>query len=95
MSEKIEKFSAIKALASLDRCHVALILLDAAEGVTEQDVRVCGYAFEKGKGVVLAVNKWDLVKADPRLKAGVEGALSARAQVPLFCAADPPFGPDR
>lgn len=64
--EKIEKFSMIKAIKSLNRCHVATILLDAAQGVSEQDARICGYAFEQGKGVILVVNKWDLIKGDAR-----------------------------
>jgi len=66
VKEKIEKFSMIKALKSLNRCHVAAILLDAAAGVSEQDARICGYAFEQGRGVVLVVNKWDLIKGDAR-----------------------------
>ena len=66
VKEKIEKFSVIKALKTLERCHVAAILLDAAEGVLEQDARICGYAFEQGKGVILAVNKWDLIKGNDR-----------------------------
>jgi GTP-binding protein len=66
VKEKIEKVSVIKALKSLDRCHVAVILLDAERGVAEQDARICGYALERGRGMVLAVNKWDLVKGDPR-----------------------------
>ena len=66
VKEKIDKFSMIKALKSLDRCHIATILLDASQGVSEQDARICGYAFEQGRGVVLAVNKWDLVKGDAR-----------------------------
>ncbi|MBW1706542.1 MAG: ribosome biogenesis GTPase Der, partial [Deltaproteobacteria bacterium] len=64
VKQKIDKFSMIKAIKSLDRCHVATILLDAGTGISEQDARICGYAFEKGKGVVLAVNKWDLIKGD-------------------------------
>jgi GTP-binding protein len=68
VKEKIEKFSVIKALQSLDRCHVAVILMDTAEGVTDQDAHVCGYAFERGRGVILALNKWDLVKKDPEKK---------------------------
>ena len=65
VKEKIEKFSVIKALRSLDRCHVAVILLDAWAGIAEQDARICGYAIEKGRGIILAVNKWDLLKKDP------------------------------
>ncbi|HPJ67722.1 MAG TPA: ribosome biogenesis GTPase Der [Desulfobacteraceae bacterium] len=66
VKEKIEKFSIIKALKSIDRCHIAIILLDATKGVTEQDARICGYAFEQAKGIVLAVNKWDLIKGNMR-----------------------------
>ncbi len=66
VKEKIEKFSVIKALKSLDRCHIATILLDASEGVSEQDARICGYAFEHGRGIVLAVNKWDLIKGNAK-----------------------------
>ncbi len=68
VKEKIEKFSVIKALQSLDRCHVAVVLIDASEGVTDQDAHICGYAFERGRGVILAMNKWDLVKKDPEKK---------------------------
>jgi GTP-binding protein len=62
VSERIEKFSVIKALRSLERCDVAVVVLDAAEGVTEQDITVAGYAFERGCGCVLAVNKWDVAE---------------------------------
>jgi GTP-binding protein len=63
--EKIEKFSMIKALRNLDRCHIAVIVLDALGGLTDQDVRICGYAFERGRALILTLNKWDLVKGDP------------------------------
>jgi GTP-binding protein len=62
--EKIEKFSVIKALRSLERCHVAVVMLDASTGVADQDARICGYALERGRGIILSVNKWDLVKGD-------------------------------
>lgn len=68
VKEKIEKFSVIKALQSLDRCHVAVVLIDASEGVTDQDAHICGYAFERGRGLILAVNKWDLVKKEAEKK---------------------------
>ena len=63
---KLEKFSIIKALKSLDRCDVALIVMDAAEGVTDQDVSVAGYALERGCGCILLMNKWDLVEKDSK-----------------------------
>ncbi len=66
VSERIEKFSILKALKSLDRCHVALIVLDAEEGVTDQDIRVAGYAYERGCGCVFVLNKWDRIEKDNR-----------------------------
>ncbi len=61
VDQKIEKFSIIKSLKSLDRCDVALILIDAAEGVTDQDITIAGYAEERGCGCIFILNKWDLV----------------------------------
>ncbi|MDA8138282.1 MAG: ribosome biogenesis GTPase Der [Desulfobacteraceae bacterium] len=58
---KLEKFSIVKALQSMDECDVALIVLDAENGITEQDVKVASYAFERGCGVIFLANKWDLV----------------------------------
>ncbi len=62
VSAKIEKFSIIKTLQSINRCDIALILLDAAEGITEQDIKIAGYAFEQGCGCIFLINKWDLVQ---------------------------------
>jgi len=64
VKEKIEKFSIIKALWSLDRCDVALIVLDAAEGITDQDISIAGYAFDRGCGCIFLLNKWDLLEKD-------------------------------
>ncbi len=61
VSLKLEKFSIIKALRSLERCDVALIIIDALEGITEQDIRVAGYAHDRGCGAIFLINKWDLV----------------------------------
>jgi GTPase len=79
VKEKVDTFSMIKAVKSLDRCHIAVLLLDGAEGVSDQDARICGYAFEKGRGIVLAVNKWDLIKGNKdksvQLERGIERQL--------------------
>jgi GTP-binding protein len=64
VSQKIEKFSVIKSLRSLDRCDVALIVLDAAEGITDQDITIAGYAYERGCGCIFLLNKWDQVEKD-------------------------------
>lgn len=66
VSDKLEKYSVIKALRSMDRCDVALILMDAAEGVTDQDVSIAGYAYDRGCGCILLLNKWDLLEKDNR-----------------------------
>jgi GTP-binding protein len=58
---KLEKFSIIKALKHMERCDVALILIDADEGVTDQDIKIAGYAYERGCACLFVVNKWDLV----------------------------------
>ncbi len=58
---RVEKLSIIKSLSSMERCDVALIVLDAGQGVTEQDIKVAGYAHERHCGVVFVANKWDLV----------------------------------
>jgi GTP-binding protein len=62
VKRKLEKFSVIKALKSLDQCDVALIVIDAHEGITDQDISIAGYAFQRGCGCILALNKWDLVE---------------------------------
>lgn len=59
--DEIEKYSVIKARAAIDRADVAIIMIDAKEGVTEQDEKIAGYAHEKGKAMIIAINKWDLV----------------------------------
>jgi GTP-binding protein len=64
ISLRLEKYSIIEALRTIDRCHVALLLLDSKEGVTDQDARIGGFIHEKGKGCIIVVNKWDLVEKD-------------------------------
>ena len=64
ISLRLEKYSIVEALRTIDRSDVALLLLDSREGVTDQDARIGGFVHEKGKGCILAVNKWDLVEKD-------------------------------
>jgi GTP-binding protein len=66
VTKKIEKFSVIKALRSLERCDVALIVIDAEEGVTDQDISIAGYAYDRGCGCIMLLNKWDLVEKDSK-----------------------------
>ncbi|MEW6614269.1 MAG: ribosome biogenesis GTPase Der [Thermodesulfobacteriota bacterium] len=64
ISRQLEKYSVVEALKSIDRCDIALILIDAREGVTEQDAKIAGLAHDKGRASVLVVNKWDLIEKD-------------------------------
>jgi len=72
ISLRLEKYSIVEAFRSIDRCDVALLLLDPQEGVTDQDARIGGFIHEKGKGCILVVNKWDLVKKDSNTVAQFE-----------------------
>ena len=64
ITENIERYSIVRALDAVDRCNVCVIVIDAVDGVTEQDTKIAGYANEKGKGIIIAVNKWDLITKD-------------------------------
>ena len=64
--EAIEKFSVVKTLQAIEKAHVVLLLLDAEQGVTDQDAHIAGFILESGRSVVLAINKWDAVDAYQR-----------------------------
>jgi GTP-binding protein len=82
----IERASAVRALRALERAEIAVLVVDAAEGITEQDARIAGYAWERGRGVVLVVNKWDVVaKPDPRsTRARIAQRYPSLAVVPIL-----------
>lgn len=64
VEERIEKFSVLRAVMAIERSDVCLIMIDATEGVTDQDTKVAGIAHEAGKASIIVVNKWDLVEKD-------------------------------
>jgi GTP-binding protein len=78
VSEALEKLSVVMALRSLERCQVALLVMDASEGLTAQDAHIGGYAHDAGRAVVLVVNKWDLVPPGMVRKAEVVDQLRER-----------------
>ena len=61
VSENIEKFSVVRAVAAIERCDVCMLMIDAQDGITEQDKKIAGIAHDAGKGIVIVVNKWDLI----------------------------------
>jgi len=75
VKEKIEKFSILKALKAINRCHISVILLDSQAGVYDQDTKICGYALERGCGMIIAFNKWDLVKNKSPLIKSLENSI--------------------
>ena len=62
--QSLERFSVVRSLAAIDRCDVALLLIDATQGVSEQDSKIAGYIDEQGKAAIIVVNKWDAVEKD-------------------------------
>ena len=66
IEEAVERYSIVRSLRSVDRADIVVLVLDAQDGVTEQDKKIAGYAYEAGKGVVIVVNKWDLVEKDDK-----------------------------
>lgn len=64
IEQGIEKYSVLRSMRSIDRCDVALLLIDAVEGITAQDTHIAGYILEREKGVVVLVNKWDAIEKD-------------------------------
>lgn len=64
VSQELEKYSIIRTVAAIERADVVILMIDASEGVTEQDAKIAGIAHERGKGMIIAVNKWDLIEKD-------------------------------
>jgi GTP-binding protein len=72
VEEDIEYYSVVRAFGAIDRCDVAVVMIDALDGVTDQDKRIAGYAEENGRGIVFAVNKWDEALNKERRTLGLE-----------------------
>ena len=66
VKEELERYSVIRTVTAVERADVVLVLIDAQEGITEQDAKIAGIAHERGKGVIVAVNKWDAVEKDDK-----------------------------
>ena len=86
--ENVERYSVIRSLAAIRRCDVALIVVDAEQGLSEQDVRIAGYVHEEGKASVLIVNKWDLIEKDThtveKFKKDILTDLAFMSYVPML-----------
>lgn len=66
IKEEIERFSIIRTVTAVERADVVVVVIDACEGVTEQDAKIAGIAHERGKGIIVAVNKWDAIEKDDK-----------------------------
>lgn len=84
VKERVEKFSIIKALRAINRCHISIILFESVAGVYEQDARICGYALESGRGMVIAFNKWDLIKDNPSSIRTLEDSIDRQLEFVSF-----------
>ncbi|MBP1656782.1 MAG: putative GTPase [Bacteroidetes bacterium] len=81
VKESVELFSALRTLKSIERCDVAVILVDAVEGIEHQDLRIVETAMEKHTPALIAVNKWDLVEKDDRTAVAYERAVRDRLRI--------------
>lgn len=88
VNEDIEKFSVIRAIAAIERCDVCILMIDAEEGLTEQDKKIAGEAHEAGKGIIVAVNKWDLIYKETNtmrdFKRKIEAELLFMSYAPII-----------
>ena len=66
IKEELERYSIIRTVTAVDRADVVVVVIDATEGVTEQDAKIAGIAHERGKGVIIAVNKWDAIEKNDK-----------------------------
>lgn len=66
IKEELERYSIIRAVSAVERADVVLMVIDAVEGVTEQDAKIAGIAHERGKGIIIAVNKWDAIEKNDK-----------------------------
>ena len=66
IKEELERYMIVRTVGAVERSDVAVLVIDAQEGVTEQDAKIAGIAHERGKGVIIAVNKWDLIEKDDK-----------------------------
>ena len=64
IKEEIEKYSIIRTVSAVERADIVIVVIDATEGITEQDAKIAGIAHERGKGIIIAVNKWDAIEKD-------------------------------
>jgi GTP-binding protein len=82
----VDYYSLLRALQAINRCDVALLLIDAGEFITAQDMHIAGYIIDAGKGVMLLVNKWDLIPREQRqiFKQGMERRLRFASYIPVI-----------
>lgn len=66
VKEELERYSILRTVTAVERSHVAVLVIDAAEGITEQDAKIAGIAHERGKGMIIAVNKWDAIEKNDK-----------------------------
>lgn len=77
INDNIEKYSVVRAVAAVERCDVCVLMIDAIEGLTEQDKKIAGIAHEAGKGLMVVVNKWDLVEKETNTMRDYEREIKA------------------
>jgi GTPase len=85
---EIERYSAVRTIASIDKAEVCILILDALDGISDQDEKIIGYAHEQGKAILVIVNKWDLIEKDDKTmdiyKKNLQNSLSFMSYAPFL-----------
>ena len=84
VKEEIERYSVIRTLASIEKCDVCILMIDATEGITEQDEKIIGYAHEMRKAIMVVVNKWDLVEKETNTMENFKKDLQSSLKFMLY-----------
>ncbi|SCG83535.1 GTP-binding protein EngA [Proteiniborus sp. DW1] len=87
VNENIERYSVVRTLTAIERADVCIIVIDAVEGITEQDTKIAGYAHDNGKAAIIAINKWDLIEKETntylKFEEDVKRVLSFMSYAPI------------
>ena len=84
VKEEIERYSVIRTLASIEKCDVCILMIDATEGITEQDEKIIGYAHEMRKAIMVVVNKWDLIEKETNTMENFKKELQSNLKFMLY-----------
>ena len=85
IKEELERFMIIRTVSAVERADIVVLVIDAVDGVTEQDAKIAGIAHDRGKGIIIAVNKWDAIEKDNKTTAAALLYHAGGGEAADFC----------